>query len=331
MDTSDVKNELSKIVVDKKEEKKDAVAEEASKPITKEHLLAAEAFVQRLLTDKILEYDKIEEGYDKLNKNTKQALGEDFIYAVDDFINSDTLEATLNRFKNYLNKLATSDKVFLDADCGLFAGMLMNLPDKTMVDDDGSEYPIGLQKPEAGQTYYVTGEREEGKGVVYHWGAILMTDASDSVTLEGAVGMHSDFPKLANDSTWKFEMYGTNDANDTFESLNKGYFKDATATENALYESPESKAFYTLRQAAVQLIDGDQTAFENLRKETILLVDKAAWTSRLSGLDKVIDKIKTYRAMNPKSAGAGNLYIEIIGDIKRLYADDLLKKAQDKL
>lgn len=266
-DDEDQKHGLSKVVVTKDEpvveedeveaveqpEHEDEFVEAEAEDeviVGQEQIIAASDYVQDLLETNLESLKDLETSHQQQSAIMKKALGDDFIYAVMEFHGQgveEVLRPALERFRAYLAGVGASDKILLPSDCGLFAGMIMNIQEKEVVDEEDGNYMIGLQQPDErvtvvegdiatpGQANYVTGNMDEDQGVVYHWGATIMSDENDKVTMEGAVGLHADFPKLENDNTWKFEMYGTAEGEDTFASMNAHYFQDAEATESAVY------------------------------------------------------------------------------------------------
>lgn len=220
-----------------------------------EQITEASEYVNSLLDGNLESLQGLQESYEQQSGTMKMALGEEFKFAFEEFHEKGVelvLRPALERFRDYLAAVGGSDKILLPSDCGLFAGMIMNIQEKEVVDEENESYVIGLKEPDErvtavgggvaipGQAYYVKGETDEDKGVVFHWGATIMSDANDTVTMEGAVGLHSDFPKLENDNTWKFEMYGTAEGEDTFATLNAHYFQNAEITESDVYgRTPE--------------------------------------------------------------------------------------------
>lgn len=163
---------------------------------------------------------------------------------------AEALLRKIGRLSVYLTEAAESDKVLLPSDCGLFAGLMMGIPDKEQADEEEEDtYMIGLQKPDErvrqqahpvpGGSYYVTGELSEEQQVAYHWGLVVMNDESDTVTMEGAVAPATEFPKMENDHSWRFAMQGGLEG---FKADNKHYFKDETVTQSGIYQRKQKEA-----------------------------------------------------------------------------------------
>lgn len=189
-----------------------------------------------------------EESFKERSENLKYALLEEKD-KLGDGVTEAEAEALLGKIRRlsvYLNQAAVSDKLFLPSDCGLFAGLMMGIPDKEQEDEDGDTYTIGLQKPDErvrhlthpvpGGSYYVTGELSGEQLVAYHWGLVIMNDDSDTVTMEGAVAPATEFPKLDMDHTWRFAMQGGLEG---FKADNKHYFKDETVTQSGIYQKKQ--------------------------------------------------------------------------------------------